>query len=221
MVRVQRQPDPAAGINEASTMTESHQEYLDSLVIQLRLRDVSGRDIGSIVEEARHHLEVSGESPLEAFGPVDTYAAAIAAARGGNQAIAGWNRREFALAAVHFVSWFFLVQGVVAWVGGEPMQLTFGQVLGILGGLALAAWVIWPLLVRYATGRSKAWVPVVASVVSVGVVVGIIEIAERWLIRADVIAELSPPWVVAVSAASLAVSLLMLIKSADPVQPPT
>lgn len=57
-------------------------DYLDDLVLELRLLEVSGTRIGHILAEAESHLAESGETPEEAFGPVGAYARELALAEG-------------------------------------------------------------------------------------------------------------------------------------------
>lgn len=53
-------------------------DYLDDLILQLRLLDVPGERIGQIVAEAEDHLAASGETPEEAFGPMAAFARQLA-----------------------------------------------------------------------------------------------------------------------------------------------
>lgn len=64
-------------------MSESNVEarrYVDDLAFQLRLRDVPGERVGQILAEVQSHLDDSGESPADAFGPPAEYAKTLAAA---------------------------------------------------------------------------------------------------------------------------------------------
>jgi len=49
-------------------------DYLDDLILELRMLDVPGERIGEIIAEAENHLAESGQSPEAAFGPVRSYA---------------------------------------------------------------------------------------------------------------------------------------------------
>lgn len=52
--------------------------WRDAFVLELRLRDVPGPAIGDALAEVEAHCAQSGETPQQAFGDPQTYAAAIA-----------------------------------------------------------------------------------------------------------------------------------------------
>jgi hypothetical protein len=56
----------------------SSKAWLDELTVELRLRDVSGRDIGDAVASAREFLTDTGTPAEDAFGPAREYADALA-----------------------------------------------------------------------------------------------------------------------------------------------
>lgn len=58
----------------STTKILSTQEWLDELVVQLRLRDVKGTAIGNAVASVESHLAESGETAQEAFGDPTDYA---------------------------------------------------------------------------------------------------------------------------------------------------
>src|SRR5690554_6416017 len=49
-------------------------DYLDELILELRMLDVPGERIGQITTEAENHLVESGQTPELAFGPAREYA---------------------------------------------------------------------------------------------------------------------------------------------------
>ena len=53
------------------------EEWVDDVIFELRLRDVAGARIMEILTEAEQHCVETGESPVEAFGPAETYAASF------------------------------------------------------------------------------------------------------------------------------------------------
>ncbi|MEV0843405.1 ATP-binding cassette domain-containing protein [Actinocatenispora sera] len=57
--------------------------WLAALAAELHRHGLGSDLTGHVVAEAAAHLRDSGESPLAAFGPPDTYAAAVAASVGG------------------------------------------------------------------------------------------------------------------------------------------
>ncbi|WP_101523311.1 hypothetical protein [Nocardioides houyundeii] len=76
-------------------LDKDHKAWLDELTLELRLKDVSGRDIGDAVATAREFLRDSGTSAEEAFGSPREYADALALApapdaeRGVRRAVLG------------------------------------------------------------------------------------------------------------------------------------
>ncbi|GIF71187.1 ATP-binding cassette domain-containing protein [Asanoa siamensis] len=60
-----------------------HEIWLAALTDELRRHGVGPDLAGHVVAEAAGHLRDSGEAPLRAFGPPDTYAAAVADSVGG------------------------------------------------------------------------------------------------------------------------------------------
>ncbi|WP_278312367.1 hypothetical protein [Lolliginicoccus levis] len=61
---------------------ESNEQYLDDLLLALRMRGVPGDRCGGILAEARDHLAVTGAAADEKFGPAREYAATWAADHG-------------------------------------------------------------------------------------------------------------------------------------------
>ncbi|MFT4470908.1 hypothetical protein ACMX2H_13465 [Arthrobacter sulfonylureivorans] len=59
------------------TQTHTEQEWLDKMVLELRLLNVSGVRIGDAAATASEHLADSGESPEEAFGDPTEYARSL------------------------------------------------------------------------------------------------------------------------------------------------
>lgn len=219
-IQRQRRPIVAGGPGRGRAMTDPITQYLDDLVIHLRLRGVSGDEIGAILEETRDHLEESGEDPREAFGPVAVYGRDLARAKGWRDRPCGWTRKEFALAAINLVSWFLVVRAGVAWGLGEPARITLGMLLGLVSGLAVAAWVVWPTVVAYATRKAGLWLPVVCTVAAVAVVVLVIRIGESKVWGNPVLVAWSAPAVAVSALVVLIVTIVPLIRHPDPIRRP-
>ncbi|WP_090711395.1 hypothetical protein [Mycetocola miduiensis] len=57
--------------------TTANKAWLDDLVLELRLADVSGADIGDAVATAEEFLADSNETATDAFGPARDYARSL------------------------------------------------------------------------------------------------------------------------------------------------
>lgn len=194
--------------------------YFDDLVIHLRLRRVPGDEIGALLEEARHHLQVSGESPEEAFGPVEDYARDLAMSTGKGAAPQSWSRREFLLATAHFVSWYLMMGAIVAWSIGEPAQVTMGMTIGVLLGLLLAAKVVWPSLVAYATRKQGLGITLLTTVGPVAITALVVSLGDRFFWSGRVLLSAPATVMVVVSLVLVLASLIPLVRRADPVTRP-
>ena len=55
-------------------LKQDHRAWLDELTLELRLKDVGGRDIGDAVASAREFLSDAGVPAREVFGAPRVYA---------------------------------------------------------------------------------------------------------------------------------------------------
>ncbi len=194
--------------------------YFDDLVIHLRLRRVPGEEIGALLEEARHHLQVSGESPEEAFGPVEDYARDLAVSKGMGDTPQSWPRREFMVATAHFASWYLLMSAVVAWALGEPVRVTRGMMITVLLGLLLAAKVVWPALVAYAARKQGSGIPVLAMLGTVAIAALVVGLGDKLFFSFQVLLSAPAPVVAVGSLVLVVASMIPLIRRGDPVKRP-
>lgn len=131
-------------------------DYLDDLVLELRLLEVPGERIGHILAEAESHLAESGEAPEDVFGPVRAYARELALAEGqplpkvpesrstlalvfGAMTTANWVVLvvSFALTAVGMSA---LLNGVLSWFFDvEPYFGLPSWLLVVVGAVLIAA----------------------------------------------------------------------------------
>jgi len=138
---------------------ETTDPYVRDLVVALRTRDVPGPRIGEVIAEVEAHVSESGETPAEAFGPPDEYAATIAATI---PPVDGRSRRLRS----NIVTWLCTYAvalgsmlagaGVVALVIGRPMALSLSWAVAVAlippVGLAFVR-----LLGRTPPSLARAW----------------------------------------------------------------
>lgn len=93
--------------------------YLSELATQLQCRGVDEQRIGEIIAEVESHLNDSGESPEDAFGPAEKYAEKMAVFSENTQSPAfenQWHLRTFKATA-------FDEMGILTWAGQEGWEL--------------------------------------------------------------------------------------------------
>ena len=116
-------------------------DYINDLVIELRLLDVPGDRIGQIMTETESHLAESKEDPVEAFGPARTYARELAGRVGAD---AGGKTLPGRLArSIRGRDWLIIIGGFACTFAGAT--LLFNGVFGVLGRptwLGLPAWLL-------------------------------------------------------------------------------
>jgi hypothetical protein len=140
--------------------------WRDTLITELRLRDVPGNRIGEVLAEVDAHCTDSGQTPAEAFGDPITYAQSIIDVHGPGRRPGDAVRKVVLPTAQAFATLagvFALLNGVNGLVHGGPAEVTAGQVVGVAVGTAVfplvIAVVFHPALFR----RSRAWGIVVAA----------------------------------------------------------
>lgn len=125
--------------------------YLDNLLLQLRLRDVSGDRIGQILAEVETHVTDTGQDPVHAFGEPGEYAATYAAAAGSPTAPGDprgwlWTLRVAVVGAFAGVAVGFGAIDLAGSVDVTPRLL--GMCLATVAVGLLVMGVLWPLLKR-------------------------------------------------------------------------
>lgn len=191
--------------------------YLEELTVHLRLADMAGYEIGTIVEEAKDHLEASGETPEEAFGPPEEYARALALAHGKESTgQLRMSRADLLAGAAQIAGWSGFVYGVVALGSSDDVQLQPGYLVGwmiLTGGLV---WPVWPV-VRAFTARKTGLLPAtltMALVVAASIVPAVI-----W--HEPVLAVLPSLPVIGVSVTIIGACWVRAWRLRDPVRRPT
>lgn len=116
--------------------------WAEALLVELRLRGVDGARIGEVLAEVDSHCAESGQSAPEAFGPAEVYAASLAL-----PAAAGSDSRTVLAAAVgglaQTVGMLGLLWAFDAWLSGERLDVTVGQLALVAGLGATLAGVAW------------------------------------------------------------------------------
>ncbi|MDO5696675.1 MAG: hypothetical protein Q4G51_01750 [Dermatophilus congolensis] len=161
--------------------------WADDVILELRLRDVSGARISEILTEAEAHVAETGESPQEAFGDPKAYAASFDFA-GQSRAPGvgvGWH---LAAAAVMLFGSILVNRHLRDFVTGAMSQITVGDVLSavlvlgllltvfrwlraamewprLMSGLASVAWLAGFVALRVWGGPVLVSVPAVTLIV--------------------------------------------------------
>lgn len=120
-------------------------QWLDEMVIELRLREISGTAIGDAAAAVEAHCAESGERPAEAFGDPREYARALdfAPSQISDTSAQGWAKVLGPIAAGMVA--INLVPGIVrALFGHSTVAISWGE----LAGLAVLALVVG-LSIRY------------------------------------------------------------------------
>lgn len=142
-----------------TTKQLTDKQWLDEMIIELRLREVKGPAIGDAVAAVETHCAESGESALDAFGDPRGYARALdfPASQVNQKDTAGWVR-TLAPTAAGLVG-LYLVPGIVrASFEHAAVAVGWGEIaaLGLLAGfvllLALVPGVLRAMLHRWING---------------------------------------------------------------------
>jgi hypothetical protein len=116
-------------------------KWFDDLVIELRLRQVSGSAIGDAMASARELLRDTGQQAEEAFGPARDYAAALALPTVKED---DWIRKSLWPVLLSLLAFLLFSQAATSWARSEPMLVSPAQV-----GLLLTPVVLVALLPLY------------------------------------------------------------------------
>lgn len=138
--------------------------WRETFVVQARLHDVPGSQIGDALAEVDAHCADSGQSPQEAFGDPVSYARSLArelapGTSGSDGVRGGLSRRVWtaALNALAVLSGLLcLLSGVSGVAQGIPGRLTVGELVGILVG-TLAIIAIGILVLRPGQRHLTGW----------------------------------------------------------------
>jgi hypothetical protein len=123
----------------ATTMLDQHKKWRNRLVYELRMADVPGVEIGDILLEVESHLLETGETPEEAFGEANVYAASRAEVVPPASVEEGKGMGVVMIALLAFVGSFAFVSGALtAGRGEESAFLLNPWIVTIIGAGILA-----------------------------------------------------------------------------------
>ena len=136
-------------------MARTDVAYLEELTVHLRLTGMAGEEIGAVIEEAQDHLEASGQTPEDAFGPPDSYAKALAISRG--KASTGklpLSPGDLVAGAAQLAGWAGFVYSAVALASSAEVELLPGHIASWVILIAGFIWPVWPVVQAYMARRS-------------------------------------------------------------------
>jgi hypothetical protein len=117
--------------------------WRDDFVLTLRLRDVSGTEIGDALAHVESYCAESGETAAEAFGDAREYAGSLPFDERTPQGD-GVSVRQLVLHGVSLGGMFVTVAAVTGWISGQTPSLTAGilaaTVLVVLTAALVARW---------------------------------------------------------------------------------
>ena len=162
-------------------------EWSQAFLLELRLRGVDGRRIGSALAEVEAHCAESGESARSAFGDPEAYAADLAPAPA---AASPDLARTAATSVLGLAGMLLTLAAVGAWSAGTEVELT----TGFLAVSALAVLGI-VLVVRLAEPLLRAvvehwWVAVLGGGVPIAIFVAVLVTWRETVVSAPVLPSL-------------------------------
>jgi hypothetical protein len=172
--------------------------WRDSLIVELRLRDVPGERIGEALAEVDAHCADSGQTPEEAFGDPVTYAASLISAYTPAPAKPR-PVRAAGLALVGLTGVFGVLNGVDAVADGGPGTLSAGELACAVAGAVLMPVIARVLFTPALFRRTGAWI---AVAVAVPLVIGVptalwrdpVVTLPAWVMLIGGLALLAPAW---------------------------
>lgn len=140
--------------------THTDDAWIEELIVELRLRRVSGPDIGDAVASVRELLADSGQSAEEAFGPARAYAASLPLPREATDGAS-----TYALPLLGLIAFLAFTHAGTAWFAHESVRFSLPQLallaLPVLLSLTLPLylsalirhrWIALPLVVLAGAG---------------------------------------------------------------------
>ncbi len=198
-------------------MRRTELDYLQELTVQLRLAGLDGRQVGAVLEEARDHLEASNETAVDAFGPVEDYAAELA--RSHTAAGTPWtklSRSDLVAGGAQLGGWLLVADGLISrLVGGEVVILAAHLAAWALLTAALV-WPVWPTFLDYAAGRASIARPTLAMT---GVIALCVAVTMAW--TSPQIVTLAPWTAIIIGGIVIGLCWLRVWFRRDPIRRPT
>lgn len=154
------------------------EDWSEAFLLELRLRGVDGRRIGSALAEVEAHCAESGESARSAFGAPDAYAADLGLAPAPPSPDLA---RDVATSVIGLAGMLLTLAAVGAWRAGTEVELTTGL-------LAVSALVVLGtvLIVRLAESLLRAvvrhwWMAVVGAIAPIALFVVVLVLGRHVL----------------------------------------
>jgi hypothetical protein len=138
--------------------------WRDTLIAELRLREVPGDRIGEVLAEVDTYCADSRQTPAEAFGDPITYAQSVIDVHAPVRRPADRVRRVLLTTAQAFASLagiFGLLNGVDGLVHGGPAEVTAGQLAGVAIGTVMFPFIVAAVFNPALFRRRWAWGAVV------------------------------------------------------------
>lgn len=159
-------------------------DWRDDFIVELRLRSVSGQDIGDALMTVETHVAESGERARDAFGDPRAYAREITAATGSEGR--GWavSARTVAGSLAGLIGVLLSVAAFTAWLEAEPVKVTTGALVGLGVVVLLTSAVFFTATLRLLT--EHRWIALPVPVLLVGVLVGIFVLLDEPLFELPV-----------------------------------
>jgi hypothetical protein len=161
-------------------------EWAQAVLLELRVRGVDGARIGEVLAEVDSHCVESGQSAREAFGRPDAYAESLALPG----AVRSDSRTILAIAAaglVQTVGMLTLLEAFDAWLAGESLGVTVGQLVlvgALAAALAAVAWRVEAVLRATLRHPVRVWL---ATMAHLGVTVTLLLLLDTVALRLDAI----------------------------------
>lgn len=143
----------------ASTRGSVDEEWLDALVLELRIRNVTGAAIGDATASVREFLADSGRTPQEEFGSPRDYADTLELPT----VPAGGIRNAVLRAGIGITGFLGFNIAIGPWLRHEQLAMNLPEILWMLVPVALVA--ALPLYLN--AGIRKTWILVVAYTVAI------------------------------------------------------
>ena len=172
-------PQPAGPAAErtagAGDTPHIDRDWRDRFVVEQRLADRTGAQIGDALATVDAHCAESGESAEEAFGDPTAYSRSLVGDAAGEPSRLA--PRTAAGIACGLLALLILPRAVEAWIEGEPLSVTGGDLGAAVLVAVLGAVIVWwptPVL-RLVVGR-----PAVAAAASFAVLILLIVPQALW-----------------------------------------
>ncbi len=160
------QDDPTA---QTAVNTTDADRWRGELVLELRLAEATGAQIGEVLAEVEVHCLDTGQSPAQAFGDPTEYAREVLAALPPRPGHRLFRLSTLVVAGVMTAGIALSLNGFDALLQGDQVRLTWPVLasIGVVIAAAVAAGALMPWLAR-GRFRAASAVAVLVAVVMVG-----------------------------------------------------